>query len=196
MRHHRMFPYLAAAGVAAVAVVLIGVGAPVASAQGRTIAVTGKITGFTPSTITVKAGEKVDIALTSPDIDHDLTIKDLGFKVVADKGATVKGALTAPSSPGKHKFICSVPGHEAAGMVGTLVVTAAGGAKAPAAKTPATKKAPGAAKTPAAAPSGGADTGGGSTAGLDNVGLLALGGGLLLAAAITGLLGRRVARRH
>jgi hypothetical protein len=44
-------------------------------------------------------------------------------------------------------------------------------------------------------PVGGVDSGGGSTAGLNHLGLWMLGGGLLLAAGMTALFGRRVARR-
>jgi hypothetical protein len=44
-------------------------------------------------------------------------------------------------------------------------------------------------------PTGGIDSGGGSTAGLNHAGLLMLGGGLLLAAAMSALFGRRVSRR-
>jgi hypothetical protein len=45
-------------------------------------------------------------------------------------------------------------------------------------------------------PSGGVDSGGGATAVLDQTGLLMLGGGLLLAAAMSALFGRRVSRRE
>jgi hypothetical protein len=45
-------------------------------------------------------------------------------------------------------------------------------------------------------PSGGVESGGGSTAGLNRAGLLTLGGGLLLAAAMSARFGRRVSRRQ
>jgi uncharacterized cupredoxin-like copper-binding protein len=199
--HNRIFTFVAAGATVAIAAALIAVGAPAASAAPRTINVSGVITAFTPKTINVDAGEQVSICLTSKDTDHDLTISDLGFKVVAPKGGPVCKTLTAPAKAGSHKFICSIPGHEQAGMVGSLVVAAAsGGAPAPA-PAPGAEKAPAPAPAPGAAPqvqgqvpSGGVQTGGGSTAGLTHVSLLTLGGGLLIAAMMTGLLGW-VARR-
>src|SRR4029079_10150097 len=111
MQHNRMFTFLAGAAAAHVAAVLVGVGAPLASAAPRTIAVTGVITGFTPKTINVKVGEAVSICLTSKDTTHDLTISDLGFKVVAPVGPAVCKTLPAQMTAGSHKFICSIPGH-------------------------------------------------------------------------------------
>jgi uncharacterized cupredoxin-like copper-binding protein len=195
-QHNRIFAYVAAAATVAIAAAMIAVGAPAASAATRTINVTGVITGFSMSTINVKAGESVSICLKSKDTDHDLTISDLGFKVASKSGATACKTLTAPAKAGSHKFICSLPGHASAGMVGKLVV-AAGAASAPA---PAGAPAP-AAGAPAAGdpqvgstPAGGVQTGGGSTAGMTHVNLLLLGGGLLVAAMMSGLFGWRARR--
>jgi uncharacterized cupredoxin-like copper-binding protein len=159
-------------------------GAPTASAAPRVINVNGIITAFTPKTINVAAGERVSICLTSPDTDHDLTIPTVNnFQVVAPTGPAVCKTLTAPAQAGTHTFICSIPGHEAAGMVGSLVV-AAPGAPAPGA--------PDAVAPPAA---GQAPAGGGPGAGLTSLNPLMLGGGLLIAAMMSALLGYRVAQR-
>lgn len=190
-KHSRLFTFVAAAAAVAVAGVMVVVSAPLASAAPRVINVSGKITAFTPKTINVKAGEQVSICLTSTDTDHDLTISDLGFKVTAPTGPAVCKTLTAPAAAGTHKFICSISGHEQAGMVGSLEVAAAGGGSAPAA--PAAPAAPG--PQVAEVPSGGAQTGGGSTAGFNNAGLVTLGGGLLVAAFMSAMLGWRVTRR-
>lgn len=194
-KQSRMFTFVAAAATAAVAGALVVVGAPMASAAPRTIAVSAVITGFTPKTINVKAGEAVSICLTSKDTDHDLTISDLGFKVAAPTGPAVCKTLTAPAAAGSHKFICSIPGHEQAGMVGSLVVGAASAAAAPGAAAAPTSAAPTSAAQVPAVPSGGVQTGGGSTAGFAHSGLVTLGGGLLLAAFMSAMLGWRVARR-
>jgi uncharacterized cupredoxin-like copper-binding protein len=185
---NRIFTYVAATATVAIAAALIAIGAPSASAATRTINVTGVITAFTPGTINVKAGETVSICLKSTDTDHDLTIADLSFKVAAAKGASVCKTLTVPTAAGSHKVICSLPGHESAGMVGSLVVAASAGA--PAAGAPAAG-APQVGNVPA----GGVQSGGGSTAGLTHVNLLMLGGGLLIAAMMSALLGLRVTRR-
>ena len=205
-RQSRVVTFVAATATAAAAAgALIVVGAPSASAAPRVINVTGVISGFTPKTINVKAGEAVSICLTSKDTDHDLTIADIGFKVTEPTGPAVCKTLTAPAAAGSHKFICSIAGHEQAGMVGSLVVAAGGAAPAPGAP-PAAAPAPGAppaAAPPAAAPpaqvptvpGGGVASGGGSTAAYTNPGLVTLGGGLLMAAFMSALLGWRVARR-
>jgi len=198
-KHNRFFTYVAGTATVAIAAAMIAIGAPAASAATRTINVGGVITAFTPKTINVTAGESVNICLKSNDTDHDLTITALGFKVASKAGGpAVCATLTAPATAGSNKFICSIPGHEQAGMVGSLVVKAAG-APAPGG-APAPQQAPGAPQAdPAApqadAPAGGVQTGGGSTAGVTNVSLLTLGGGLLFAAMMTALLGLRVARR-
>jgi plastocyanin len=168
---------------------MIAVGAPSASAAPRTINVTSSITApfFAAKTINVKAGETVSICLKTKDVPHDITMADPAFKVASGACKT----LTAPAAAGSHKFVCSISGHEQLGMVGNLVVGAAGGAAAPAAAPAA-----GAAPQVGAVPAGGVQTGGGSTAGLTHVNLLTLGGGLLVAAMMSVLLGTRVARRN
>ena len=188
MQHSRIFSYVASAATVAIATALLALGAMSASAAPRVINVEGVITGFTPKAINVAAGEEVSICLTSPDTDHDLTIATLNFQVVAPTGPAVCKTLTAPSKAGKHKFICSILGHEAAGMVGSLVV-AAPGAAAPVA--PGAGAAPQGGQVPAA----GVQTGGDSTTRLVHVSPLTLGGGLLIAGMMSALLGWRVARK-
>lgn len=204
-RPSRFVSFVAASATAAAAAgALMVVVAPSASAAPRVINVSGMITAFTPKTINVKAGEMVSICLTSDDkptpIPHDLTIASVGFKV-ATTGPKVCKTLTAPAAAGSVKFICSVGGHEQAGMVGSLVVAAGGPAAPPAAVPPAAgppAAVPPAAVPPAqvpAVPNGGVASGGGSTASYTNPGLVTLGGGLLMAAFMSALLGWRVARR-
>ena len=55
-------------------------------------------------------------------VEHDFTIDELDFQILANVGETVTGTLTDPAA-GTYKVYCTIPGHEAAGMVGTLVVT-------------------------------------------------------------------------
>ena len=43
---------------------------------------------------------------------------------LAGPGETVQVAFKAPTAPGKYEFICSFPGHYAAGMKGVLIVSA------------------------------------------------------------------------
>lgn len=187
-QHHRISTCFAA--TVAVAAALIAVGAPAAPAAPRVINVDGIITAFTPKAINVAAGEQVSICLKSLDTLHDLTIPTAGnYQVVAPTGPAVCKTLTAPAKAGAYKFICSIPGHESAGMVGFLVVSA-GGAPATAATGA------GAAPQAGQAPAGGAKTPGGpADAGLTSVSPLTIGGGLLGAGILSALLGWWVTRR-
>lgn len=73
--------------------------------------------------LTAKAG-LVTITMSNPSLlPHDVAIKGKGVKA---KGKVVlKGGVsrvTAKLKRGTYTFYCSVPGHEAAGMKGTLKV--------------------------------------------------------------------------
>ncbi|HXE80040.1 MAG TPA: plastocyanin/azurin family copper-binding protein [Vicinamibacterales bacterium] len=46
----------------------------------------------------------------------------LAFTQLAGPGETVEVTFTAPSAPGKYEYICTFPGHYAAGMKGVLIV--------------------------------------------------------------------------
>ena len=80
---------------------------------------------YNKKTLTAKAG-KVTIVMTnmSAVFQHNVAIKGKG---VSKKGKVVgKGGqskVTATLKPGTYTFYCTVPGHEAAGMKGKLIVT-------------------------------------------------------------------------
>lgn len=72
-----------------------------------------------------QAGEvTLDFDNPSP-IPHDVVIRDDGGEDIAatDVITQSKDSLVADLTPGDYQFYCSVPGHEEAGMVGTLTVT-------------------------------------------------------------------------
>src|SRR4051812_13172127 len=48
--------------------------------------------------------------------------KILAFTKLAGAGETVEVTFTAPAKPGKYDYLCTFPGHFAAGMKGTLTV--------------------------------------------------------------------------
>lgn len=93
---------------------------PVAD-DARRIEVTARSFEFSPDEITVTAGEDVAIVLTSEDLLHDFTIDELDAHVAADPDETSEGGLRA-AEPGRYTFYCTVAGHRAAGMEGTLIV--------------------------------------------------------------------------
>jgi plastocyanin len=76
------------------------------------------------SEVTVKPGDTIMVKNAGV-LEHDFVIDDLGINQVLDAGADAV-AITIPenAAPGDYTFYCSIPGHEAAGMVGTLTVEA------------------------------------------------------------------------
>jgi len=78
---------------------------------------------FDKSSLTAKAG-KVTLEMSNPSqVAHAVAIKGNGVDV---DGKTVGNGETSTAStdlkPGTYTFYCPVPGHEAAGMKGTLTV--------------------------------------------------------------------------
>jgi len=98
--------------------------APVAEAS--TIEVVATDLRFDPATVTITAGDTVNLALVNDGrAFHDLTIPALGFLLDAEAGGETSGSLTV-DEPGTYEFECSVPGHAEAGMRGTLIVESGG----------------------------------------------------------------------
>ena len=78
---------------------------------------------FTTKTLKAKSGTVTFQFKNPASIPHGLAIQGHGVnkssKVVTNGSAT----LTLNLKPGKYTFYCPVPGHRAAGMVGTLTVS-------------------------------------------------------------------------
>jgi uncharacterized cupredoxin-like copper-binding protein len=78
---------------------------------------------FTKKSLIARPG-KVTISMANPALlPHNVAIKGKGVNVkgkVVLKGGT--STVTAVLKRGTYRFYCSVPGHEAAGMWGTLTV--------------------------------------------------------------------------
>src|SRR4051812_46155935 len=78
---------------------------------------------FDKSSLSAKSGN-VTIAMDNPsDVPHGVGIKGNGVDKdgpVVNKGG--KSTATADLKPGTYEFYCPVPGHEEAGMKGTLTV--------------------------------------------------------------------------
>lgn len=98
------------------------VSAPIPS-EAKEFAVSGNEYSFNPSSINVKAGDQVKITLKNTGrLVHNFVIRDLGVS-----GRTISPGQTdtiefAVPEAGTYTFICSVPGHAIAGMLGDLVV--------------------------------------------------------------------------
>lgn len=81
---------------------------------------------FVQKTLTLTAGEHTFELTNASPVPHNLAIRGNG----AEAGPTddiVNGETTDPLvvdlTPGEYEYYCEVPGHEAAGMKGTLTVT-------------------------------------------------------------------------
>jgi plastocyanin len=112
-----------ATAVAALAVTPVALG----HGNGTTLKISADAKGamkYDKKTLRAKPG-KVTIVMTNPSfMPHDVAIKGKGIKTVKGK-IVLKGGVsrvTAVLKKGTYRFFCSVPGHEAAGMWGTLIV--------------------------------------------------------------------------
>jgi len=113
------------AGIAAVAAAFALAGPALAApahagrAQGTSIKVTATEFKFTLSPTTAKAGSVTFTISNKGKLPHDFSIAGKTSSMVSPgKTAT----LTVTLKAGKYPYKCTVPGHAAAGMKGTLVV--------------------------------------------------------------------------
>jgi len=104
---------------------------PQASAVSRenlpegTIELVSSLTGFSPNSFSVKAGQKITLAITSKDKSHTFAFKDPTLASVAlNAGAGQTSAVNfiAPTKKGEYAFRCDLPGHEDNGEVGKMIV--------------------------------------------------------------------------
>jgi uncharacterized cupredoxin-like copper-binding protein len=103
-------------------------------------AITIHYSHFTPDFVSVPAGRAVTFVITNSDpIDHEWIVGDAasherhrtGTEPVHDArpteisipAGTVRRTTLTFATSGSQLFICHLPGHEAYGMVGTVVVT-------------------------------------------------------------------------
>jgi nitrite reductase (NO-forming) len=76
--------------------------------------------GFQPGSFTVAQPGKYEIRLSNTgSIIHDVTFPD-GTAIVAESGQTASAVVDVPADG--LAFLCSIPGHKDAGMVGTISV--------------------------------------------------------------------------
>lgn len=78
---------------------------------------------YTPKRLSLPAGQRVTVQLTSTDVRHDFAVNGRGLKnkviVTVNPKKTATGTLTLPK-PGKYTFYCTIQGHRAAGMEGKI----------------------------------------------------------------------------
>jgi uncharacterized cupredoxin-like copper-binding protein len=106
--------------VLALAVVAALAGTAVPLALAASVGVTGKEFKFTLTTKSVRHG-KVTFKFTNKGrLKHDFKIAGKKTRLLAPGRSA---SLTVTLRRGSYKYICTVPGHAAAGMKGTLKVS-------------------------------------------------------------------------
>jgi plastocyanin len=79
---------------------------------------------FQKDSLSAPAGEIMLVMENPSSVEHNIALKDGGIdeegEIVGEGGTS---EVTLDLEPGEYTFYCSVPGHEAAGMKGTLTVT-------------------------------------------------------------------------
>lgn len=76
---------------------------------------------FTPSTMSIAAGDRTITVHNSGTLTHTFSINDLGQEVTVSPGATK--SLTISLKPGKYAYVCRILDHEGLGMHGVLTVS-------------------------------------------------------------------------
>ena len=102
----------------------VAIPAPASPAGAQQVTLTvGNAMYFAPSSLVVRAGQPVELALRNEGgIPHDFTLAEgasRAVKIEAQGGHTARGMFTI-DTPGTYAFVCSVPGHAQAGMRGTV----------------------------------------------------------------------------
>lgn len=90
------------------------------------IKISASAAGFSPSSFTVKKGAPITVSLTSTDgYTHVMVFNDASLSSVAmgvAPGETRVISFNAPEKAGEYAFRCTVPGHEARGEKGVMIV--------------------------------------------------------------------------
>jgi mono/diheme cytochrome c family protein len=102
-------------------------GKPIA-AKGGKLEIDANPTGalaFASTKATASGGSLEILSLNKASIQHDIAVEDSSGKEVGAGARVANGGtskFTAKLKPGKYTFLCTVPGHAAGGMKGTLTV--------------------------------------------------------------------------
>jgi len=92
-----------------------------ASGSAEGITIEGVDIDWNPNEATIPANTDVTITVPNNGVTfHTFVIEEFGIKLELEPGQTKEVVVNAPA--GRYQFICDVPGHEEAGMVGTLIV--------------------------------------------------------------------------
>lgn len=120
---------LVIAGTLIVAIVIIAAQQGAAGDGGQSDRIVFEDLRFVPNRLDAKVGVPLRVRLTNNGTErHDLNFSSLhmpgleGVQSILEPGETRMITLTF-NEPGTHSFVCSLPGHAAAGMTGAVFVT-------------------------------------------------------------------------
>lgn len=92
-------------------------------AAGNAVEVTAENFAFSPTSLPVEAGARIQLTFTNnDDTQHSFTAEDLGVDLVVDGSSSDNATFTAPDS-GEAAFVCKF--HES--MTGTITTDGSGG---------------------------------------------------------------------
>jgi len=79
---------------------------------------------FEPVALRIRAGRTTEFELSNEDDqEHTFVISELAVVMLAGAGQTVSSTVSIdPANAGRFAFFCSIGGHRASGMEGTIVV--------------------------------------------------------------------------
>jgi len=81
---------------------------------------------ISPSDVVVVEGQAANVTVVNKgSAPHDFTVPDLGIRIEVAPGDTVTTGIP-PQTAGTYDTLCTVPGHESLGMVGSFVVQSTG----------------------------------------------------------------------
>ncbi len=93
------------------------------SASVKSFTVEGKNFSFSPSTLTVKKGDKVKITFKNSGGMHDWVLDEFNAKTKQIAAGASETIEFVADKAGTFEYYCSVGNHRAMGMKGTLTVT-------------------------------------------------------------------------
>jgi uncharacterized cupredoxin-like copper-binding protein len=97
---------------------------PAAGGGGGTVTIAESEFKLAPKDATAKAGTVTVTAKNDGQIVHDLEVEGKGVeKKTANLDPGSSGKLTLNLKPGKYEMYCSIDGHRASGMEGTITVS-------------------------------------------------------------------------
>ena len=122
-------PRVAGRFAVALGVALVSTGCQAQSSDQRTLDIVLQDLRFVPNRIDATVGVPITVRITNDGSErHDLNFESLhmpgleGVEAILDPGETRTLTLTFDQR-GIHTFICTVPGHAAAGMTGAAFVS-------------------------------------------------------------------------